>query len=76
MTTQVLFTDDDYVQLEDTPNFVGSKMQGGDVYNYMNCIRRTTMKHFPLEQLWGVSNALGGPGVMASFIYACPQYMM
>lgn len=76
MTTQVLFTDADYVQLEDTPNFVGSKMQGGDIWSYLNCMRRTTMKHFPLEQLWGISNAVGGPGVMASFIYACPKYMM
>lgn len=76
MTTQIKFTDDDYVRLEDVPNFVGSKMQGGDIWSYLNVLRRTTTKHFPLEQLWGVSNAVGGPGVMASFIYSCPGFMM
>lgn len=75
-TTQVLMTDADYVALEDVPNFVGSKMQGGDISVYMNVMRNTTQAHFPLEQLWGVSNLVGGPGVMASFIYACPKYMM
>lgn len=76
MTTQVLFTDDDYLELEDVPNFVGSKAQGADLAAFLNCIRRTTSRHFPLEQLWGITEALKGPGVMASFIYACPQYMM
>jgi len=75
-TTQILMTDEDFAALEDIPNFVGSKMIGGDIWLYLNCIRRTTQKHFPLEQLWGVSKVVGGSGVMASFIYACPKYMM
>jgi dihydrodipicolinate synthase/N-acetylneuraminate lyase len=75
-TTQVLMTDDDFVVLEDIPNFVGSKMQGGDVWLYLNCMSRTTQQHFPLEQLWGVSKSLGGSGVMASFIYGSPKFMM
>jgi len=75
-TTQVLFNDQDFAQLENIPNFVGSKMVGGDIWLYLNCMRHTTQKHFPLEQLWGISKAVGGPGVMASFIYACPEYMM
>lgn len=76
MTTQVLFTDEDFLALEDVSNFVGSKMQGGDMWSYLNLIRRTTTKHFPLEQLWGISNTVKGPGVMASFIYSCPGFMM
>jgi dihydrodipicolinate synthase/N-acetylneuraminate lyase len=75
-TTQVLMTDEDFAAMEGIPNFVGSKMLGGDVWLYLNCMRHTTQKHFPLEQLWGISKVLGGSGVMASFIYACPQYMM
>ena len=75
--TNVHLTDDDYVALMNIPNLVGCKVLSSDVYEYMNCIRRTApMKHFPLETLWGMSNALGGSGVMASFIYSCPKYMM
>lgn len=75
-TTQILFDDRDFAALDDIPNFVGSKMVGGDIWLYLNAMRHSRSRHFPLEQLWGVSNILGGPGVMASFIYACPEFMM
>jgi len=75
-TTQVTFTDQDFAALDNVPNFVGSKMQGGDISAYMNCLRNTNQTHMPLEQLWGVSNLVGGRGVMASFIYGSPEYMM
>jgi hydratase-aldolase len=75
-TTQVSFDDDDFVKLQEIPAFCGTKMTGGDIYLYLNSLRRTTLRHFPLEQLWGVSNAVGGNGVMASFIYAFPHFMM
>jgi len=50
-------------------------MVGADLWLYLNSLRRTKLRHFPLEQLWGVSNAVGGNGVMASFIYAFPYFM-
>ncbi|MGH7575827.1 MAG: hypothetical protein ACREM1_11975, partial [Longimicrobiales bacterium] len=43
---------------------------------YINCLRRTTLRHFPLETMWAVSHFIGGNGVMASFIYAFPAFMM
>ena len=75
-TTKVLLNDDDFVKMEKIPTFCGSKMIGSDVSLYLNCIRRTKVGHFPLEQLWGISHAVGGTGVMASFVYAFPSFMM
>jgi len=76
VTTQVLLNDDDFVRIQPIPTVCGTKMIGADMWMYLNCLRRTSIRHFPLEQLWGVSNAVGGNGVMASFIYAFPGYMM
>jgi 4-hydroxy-tetrahydrodipicolinate synthase len=76
ITTQVRLDDTDFVRLQEIPNVCGVKMIGADVWLYLNCLRRTRIKHFPLEQLWGMSHQLGGNGVMASFIYAFPSYMM
>jgi hydratase-aldolase len=75
-TTQILMTDDDFAALEDVPNFVGSKVVGADAWSYLNSMRHTTQKHFPLEMMWGLWRLLGGSGVMASCIYACPKYMI
>jgi len=75
-TTQVAFNDDDFVKLQEIPTLCGTKMLGSDLTLYMNSLRRSNIRHFPLEQLWGISNVLGGNGVMASFIYAFPGYMM
>lgn len=75
-TTQVAFSDDDFVKLQEIPTFCGTKMVGADFALYMASLHRTNLRHFPLEQLWGISNAVGGNGVMASFIYAFPAYMM
>lgn len=74
--TQVLLDDDDFVRLEQVPNTCGSKLVGADLFLFMNCLRRTKLRHFPLEPLWGISHAVGGSGVMASLIYAFPYYMM
>ena len=76
MTTQVSFNDEDFVELQSIPTFCGTKMVGSDIALYMSSLRRSTLRHFPLEQLWGISNAVGGNGVMASFIYAFPSFMM
>jgi 4-hydroxy-tetrahydrodipicolinate synthase len=76
VTTQVLLNDDDLVRIQQIPTVCGTKMIGADMSMYLNCLRRTSIRHFPLEPLWGVSNAVGGNGVMASFIYAFPGYMM
>lgn len=76
ITTQVRLTDDDFTRLEQIPNMCGSKMIGADLSLYLNCLRRTKLRHFPLEQMWGISHQVGGNGVMASFIYAFPGYMM
>jgi 4-hydroxy-tetrahydrodipicolinate synthase len=75
-TTQVSLNDDDFVRLEKIPTVCGTKMLGADFGLYMNCLRRTRIRHFPLENLWSISTAIGGNGVMASFIYAFPAYMM
>ncbi len=76
MTTKVLLDDDDFVRLQEIPNFCGSKMIGADVALYLNCLRRTNLRHFPLEQMWSISRYIGGNGVMASFIYAFPDFML
>lgn len=76
ITTQVLLNDDDLVHIEKVPTVCATKMIGADMGLYLNCLRRTSIRHFPLEQLWGISNAVGGNGVMASFIYAFPAYML
>jgi dihydrodipicolinate synthase/N-acetylneuraminate lyase len=76
MTTQVRLDDSDFVRLQEIPNICGVKMIGADFALYLNCLRRTTIRHFPLENLWGISRQVGGNGVMASFLYAFPGYMM
>jgi 4-hydroxy-tetrahydrodipicolinate synthase len=76
MTTQVLLNDNDFLRIEQVPTVCGTKMTGADLWMYLNCLRRTHIRHFPLEQLWGISQTVGGNGVMASFIYAFPHYMM
>lgn len=76
ITTQVRLDDNDFVRIQEIPNVCGVKMIGADLGLYLNCLRRTTIRHFPLEQLWGISTQVGGNGVMASFIYAFPGYMM
>jgi len=76
ITTQVRLDDNDFVRLQQIPNLCGTKMIGADMSLYLNCLRRTNISHFPLEQLWGMSSQVGGTGVMASFIYAFPAYMM
>lgn len=76
ITTQVKLDDSDFVRLQEIKSLCGAKMIGADVWLYLNCLRRTTVRHFPLEQLWGISHQVGGNGVMASFIYAFPNYMM
>ncbi|MGH9158589.1 MAG: dihydrodipicolinate synthase family protein, partial [Vicinamibacteraceae bacterium] len=75
-TTKVLLTDDDFVELQKIASFCGSKMIGADLAMYINCLRRTTLRHFPLETMWAVSHFIGGNGVMASFIYAFPAFMI
>jgi 4-hydroxy-tetrahydrodipicolinate synthase len=75
-TTKVLLDDNDFVRLERIPTMCGSKMVGSDFALYLNCLRRTKIRHFPLEQLWGISHAVGGNGVMASFVYTFPAFMM
>lgn len=75
ITTQVRLDDRDFARLEEIPNVCGTKMIGADLHLYLNCLRRTRIRHFPLEQLWAVSRMVGGNGVMASFIYAFPAYM-
>ena len=75
-TTQVLLNDTDFIRIEQVPTICGSKMTGADLSLYLNCLRRTRIHHFPLEQLWAVSHMVGGNGLMASFIYAFPQYMV
>lgn len=75
-TTKVLLTDDDFLELEKIPTFCGSKMIGADFSLYMNCLQRTQVRHFPLETMWSISHVVGGNGVMASFIYAFPDFMM
>ncbi|HEY3131081.1 MAG TPA: dihydrodipicolinate synthase family protein, partial [Acidobacteriota bacterium] len=75
-TSKVRFDDNDFVRLQEIPTFCGSKMLGADVALYLNCLRRTKLRHFPLELLWWVSHCVGGNGVMASFIYAFPGFMM
>jgi len=75
-TTKVLLDDSDFVRLEEIATVAGSKMIGADLSLYLNCLRRTAIRHFPLEQLWGISHAVGGNGVMASFVYAFPAFMM
>ena len=51
-------------------------MIGADVAFYLNCLRRTNLRHFPLEQMWSISRYIGGNGVMASFIDAFPDFML
>ena len=75
-TTKVLLDDADFVRLQQIPTIAGSKMIGADVGLYLNCLRRTSIRHFPLEQLWGISHVVGGNGIMASFIYTFPDFMM
>ncbi len=76
ITTQVRLDDNDFARLQEIPNLCGAKMLGADLWLYLNCLRRTSIRHFPLEQLWGISQQVNGNGVMASFIYAFPAYMM
>lgn len=76
ITTQVKLDDNDFVRLQEIPNMCGTKMIGADLSLYLNCLRRTKLRHFPLEHLWGISHMVGGNGVMASFIYAFPHYMV
>ena len=76
VTTQVRLDDHDFVRLQEIQNVCGVKMIGADFGLYLNCLRRTTIQHFPLENLWGISKEVGGNGVMASFLYAFPGYMM
>lgn len=76
-TTQLAFNEDDFVKLQDlVPTLCGTKMVGSDIMFYMNSLKRSKIRHFPLEGLWGISHVVGGTGVMASFIYAFPEYMM
>ena len=74
-TTKLLLNDDDFVEIQKVPTVAGTKMIGADMNLYLNCLHRTEIPHFPLEQLWGVSHMVGGNGVMASFIYAFPAFM-
>lgn len=75
-TTQVLLNETDFLRIEQVSAVCGSKMTGADLSLYLNCLRRTQIRHFPLEPLWAISQSVGGNGVMASFIYAFPKYMM
>jgi hydratase-aldolase len=74
-TTKLLLNDSDFVELQKIPTVAGVKMIGADMNLYFNCLRRTEIPHFPLEQLWSVSHLVGGNGVMASFVYAFPAFM-
>jgi 4-hydroxy-tetrahydrodipicolinate synthase len=60
VTTQVRLDDGDFVRLQEIPNICGVKMIGADFALYLNCIRRTSIQHFPLENLWGISAEVGG----------------
>jgi 4-hydroxy-tetrahydrodipicolinate synthase len=75
-TTKVLLDDGDFVRLQEIQAVAGTKMIGADVGLYLNCLRRTSIRHFPLEQLWGISHIVGGNGIMASFVYTFPDFMM
>ena len=72
----MLLNDDDLVRIQQVPNVCGTKMIGADLSLYMNCLRKTEIPHLPLENLWGISHIVGGNGVMASFLYAFPGFMM
>jgi dihydrodipicolinate synthase/N-acetylneuraminate lyase len=75
-TTQVALDENDFKRLEKIPNIVGAKLTADNYWLYSNCLRLSKLNHFPLEPLWGVSKTLRGTGVLASFLYAFPSYMM
>jgi 4-hydroxy-tetrahydrodipicolinate synthase len=75
-TTQVALDEKDFQRLETIRSIVGAKLTADNYWLYSNCLRVTKLNHFPLEPLWGVSKTLGGTGVLASFLYAFPGYMM